>query len=235
MMRVLIGIQARMASERLPGKALMLVGGKPILSHVVASCIHAAKFMNSARAYQCVAKVALLVPEGESDLIDRFKDKVDIVEGDKDDVLSRYLKARDQFQADWVVRVTGDCLYIPSHVISRHIKQAIREKADYCQNVLHPMNPEGWDTEVLSTRILDYLNVHATSAVDKEHVTTYLRKEIECGNLPPQYVVCSSTEQLDMSSFKTSIDTREDLNRALADFEGRENKKRAARTFGRTF
>ena len=174
MKKVLIGIQCRMNSERLPGKALMEVGGKPIVEHVIQSCKASAKYVSQLGRYNTYCRVALLIPKGCEALIKAMKKKIDIIEGPENDVISRYMKALESTDSDYVVRVTGDCLYIPSHVISRHIKYAIQKESDYCNNILQRCNPEGWDTEVISKRLLLWLNENATTPEDREHVTTFI-------------------------------------------------------------
>jgi len=237
-MRVVIGIQCRTNSARLPGKALMVVGNKTIIQHVIDACKESSAFLNRrGTRYSIYANVALLVPKNDNDLIDAVKHSVDrIYEGSENDVLSRYVLACNSTKdITHIVRITGDCLYIPSHVISRHIKYALKKKADYCTNVLERCNPEGWDCEVLSTRLVHWLDENAVEGRDREHVTSLIPTAIKGGFFPPRFKVCNSTDSIDLSHIKTSIDTPEDLDRACIEFQTRRDKNATVRKYGEVF
>ncbi len=236
MRKVLIGVQCRMNSERLPGKALLKIGGKTIIEHVLAQCRSSASYINKQGRYDTHCQVVLLVPRGDDELIRYMKNKIDIIEGPENDVITRYVKAVNSSEYDYVVRITGDCLYITNHAISRHIKYALqREDADYVNNVLQRCNPEGWDTEVISRRLLDWLDQNATTGEDREHVTTYIPKAIQGGYFPKRFKIYTSKDHIDLSHIKTSIDTPEDYELALQEFEIRKQKIAECRKFGEVF
>ena len=235
MKKVLIGVQCRMNSERLPGKALMQVGGRAIIEHVVGSCKSSAKYVSQLGRYNTYCRVALLVPRGDEELIQHMRKKIDIIEGPENDVIGRYIKALNTTESDYIVRITGDCLYIPSHVISRHIKYAIQKESDYCNNVLQRCNPEGWDTEVISKRLLNWLDINATEPADREHVTTYIPKAMYGGYFPKRFKVHTSRDHIDLSHVKTSIDTRDDYDNAVQEFRIRAEKSEECKRFGDVF
>ena len=236
MKKVLIGIQCRTNSERLPGKALMEIGGVSMIEKVVKTCISSAKYLNSLTKYDAHSRVVLLIPHDDNKLIDHMKSKVEIFEGDEDDVLKRYIDAAKTYRADYVVRVTGDCFYIPSHTISRHIKRVVRRHCDYVNNILQRCQPEGWDCEVLSTALLDWLHENARSKEDREHVTSYIPKAIESGCFPKnRFLISTATDHYDFSDIKTSIDTQEDYDRACREFEVRKLKYEKSLKLGTVF
>jgi spore coat polysaccharide biosynthesis protein SpsF (cytidylyltransferase family) len=224
-----------MNSERLPGKALLEIGGRTIIEHVIKSCFAAASFITRRSEYMAYCETRLLVPKDDDELIAHMKDKIEIITGPENDVITRYIKAANSFRADYVVRITGDCLYIPAHNISRHIKRALKTKADYTNNILERVHPEGWDTEVLSKRLLDYLDMRSTSGHDREHVTTLIRRELDNEEFPKHFKVHNAKDQIDFSHVKTSIDTLEDYQRALADFKKRELARERTERYGKVF
>jgi spore coat polysaccharide biosynthesis protein SpsF (cytidylyltransferase family) len=60
---VLIGIQARTGSSRLPGKVNLPLGNKTILERIADSCTEAAMFLNrNASKYNLFVRVAILCP-----------------------------------------------------------------------------------------------------------------------------------------------------------------------------
>ena len=235
MKKVLIGIQCRMNSHRLPGKALMQIGDKSLIEHVVGKCLDASKFLNNQSRYQAVTRVALLVPFGDKILIEKMRNKVDIIQGPELDVLARYAIALQKTSSDYIVRITGDCLYIPSHTISRHVKYALQRNSDYCNNILQRVNPEGWDTEVISKKLLGWLEDNALDATYREHVTNFIPHALKNDIFPARFKIHTSTDTIDMSDKSTSIDTLEQYQAACAEFERRREKLEYCKRYGEVF
>ena len=236
MKQIIIGIQCRSNSERLPGKCFLEIGGTSIIEKVVDTCHQTSKYLNGLPKYDVYCRPVLLVPYGDHQLIDHMKNRVLVFEGEENDVLDRYAKAASLYRADYIVRITGDCFYIPSHTVSRHVKRILRRPADYVNNVLHRCQPEGWDCEVLSRELLNWLDENAQGDDDREHVTTYIRKAIENGSFPRElFNVATATDHFDFSGVKTSIDTFDDYLAALAEYDLRKKKNEKCLEIGSLF
>jgi len=95
-------VTARMASARCPGKALMeLLPGEPLLAVLIAR-------MKTSKTVDEVALATSLNPENDA-IADLGKSLgVRVFRGDEDDVLKRHIGASRVFDADNLVRVTGD-------------------------------------------------------------------------------------------------------------------------------
>jgi spore coat polysaccharide biosynthesis protein SpsF len=216
MKSILIGIQARSTSTRLPNKVNLQIGGRPMLQWVLDACQIAARFLRSdSRNLNCSVNVALLVPTGDP-IAGNYRGRIPVIEGDEHDVLSRYVLAQKEYGADLITRITADCLFIPPHHITKHVKAAIIKGRDYTTNVHHRTHKEGWDCEVLSSRLLEWLNTNATTAYDREHVTTLIAKgrpfPFAFDDGKPS--VCHVINFCDESESKTSIDTAEEFEHA---------------------
>jgi spore coat polysaccharide biosynthesis protein SpsF (cytidylyltransferase family) len=209
MTRVLIGIQARSTSERLPGKALAALYNKPVLSWIVNTCSDCAQFITSKTRSRIQVDIAILCPVGDE--ISRFYKDIQIIEGDEHDVLSRYVRAQKLHESDYVVRITGDCPFLTSFQISNHIFKAVSNNLDYLSNVdpLVRTELEGRDIEILSENAIKWLDIYAQKCIDREHVTTKLR-ESKPANLKRGHFL----SRIDLSDMKTSIDTEKDLEKA---------------------
>lgn len=239
---VLIGIQARSTSTRLPNKVNMRLGDKTILRHVIDSCVSAAHFLNNNhKKYSALTpfetKVGVVCPKGDP-ITRLYNGTVAIHEGDNHDVLARYLGAARVEQASAVVRVTADCPFIPSHIISRAVKTAKIWEADYVSNVVFRTFPEGFDVEVISMRLLEWLNENAVLEEDREHVTICLSRHIKEGTFPfltpdGKPNVAHTLNELDFSHVHTSVDTMADFERAEKMFESMRVKRHEARACGR--
>ena len=162
-------IQARMGSSRLPGKVMLDIAGRPMLFHVID------------RVQQCRSIDKLMVATTdlkEDDPIALFCEKAGIAcfRGSERDVLDRYYQAALHVGADAVVRITSDCPLIDPAVVDKVVHTYLdRPQDDYVSNTLHYTYPDGQDTEVFSMKALAYAWENATSPLDREHVTTYIR------------------------------------------------------------
>ena len=205
--KVLIGIQARSTSSRLPDKARKLVCGIPMLDRVIKNAKRSQGYINSKMKYNTFVELALLIPVGDS-LADEYRGQCTIVEGPEDDVLTRYHMAMTTFQPEYIVRITADCPLLPPEVISGHITRAVNHQIDYVSNVDPETRtyPDGFDCECISNRLMNWVNTNAQSAYDREHVTTLIRS-----NPPPWAAIRDVHARIDCSHMKLSIDTKDEL------------------------
>lgn len=209
-------IQARSTSTRFPGKIFAKIGTKTVLQHVLDACNNSSSYINKyTNKHGLVSGVALVVPKGD-ELIQGYS-KHHIIEGDEHDVLSRYVRAADELHSDYIVRITSDCPFIPPYVISKHINLAVNDSLDYLTNAdpRYRTAPDGHDVQVMSRRMLDWLNENATSAAHREHVCSVLMEKS-----PPQgFLTANIIGFADYSNIKLSVDTLEDLERMTEMYE----------------
>lgn len=205
-MKVLAIIQARLGSQRLPGKVLMDICGKPMIQHVV----------ERVRAIDGLADVVLACPMSDRQAFTSANLGVLVIapEVADSDVLSRYWGVAQMYQPDYVMRITGDCCFLDPKVSSAVIKKCIRGGFDYVHNTGASSKwPEGIDTEVFRARVLDEAHCQAVSAEDREHVTRFIRLR------PDRFKHGLLTQrEADWSRYHLSVDTNEDLARAKAVF-----------------
>lgn len=231
MIQVLIGIQARSTSTRLPGKCFEKLGGKRILDHVIDAVLNASHYLNRRSEKTGVyTKALLLIPEGDP-IEKEFQRKIPIFKGSELDVLSRYVSSAKEIRADYIVRITADCPLIKPDIISRHVTAALANKYDYLTNAHenYRTSPDGQDCEVMSIRALDYIAKNAESDSDKEHVTTFLKRN------PPDWLTAGVViDRVDFSDIKLSVDTPEDLQEIKKRYErGNQIYERALKTYGK--
>lgn len=228
----MIGVQARSSSVRLPSKVLKKVDGRPMIDKVLEACRASAHHINFNKYGDIRVNVAVLVPDG--DPLERYFEaegynNITVVTGSLDDVLSRYMRAVNEFLPDYICRITADCPMIPHFVISKHIVTAVKQRLDYVSNVdpRFRTEPDGYDCEVLSRRLFDYTNESAKDPSDREHVTTYVRKHMPVWAKWGQF--CGYA---DRSELKYSVDTQEDFERVANNFTSVKDKIQAAQAAG---
>lgn len=211
---VAIVIQARSTSKRFPGKIFERIGSKQILQHVLDACYNSAAYVNAyTNKHGIVCGVSLAVPFGDALMVPYSKH--DIIQGPEDDVLRRYALAQEKLQADYIVRITSDCPFVPPYVISKAINLAVQDKLDYLTNAdpRFRTSPDGHDVEVISKRLLSWLDETVRDETDREHVTTYLQR-----SMPEWATKADIIGFADLREIKLSVDTKEDLDRMIEMF-----------------
>lgn len=227
MSHVLIGIQARSGSQRLPRKAFEPIGGRMMLDRVIDACKFAALRIQK-NGHKC--DVVVLTPEGDP-IVEEFSPRVSIVEGPEHDVLARYGVALDKYAPDIAVRITGDCPFIPPQIISHFVNIAEANGYDYLSNTDERFRTsiDGSDCEVISARLFAHTVAFASKPYDREHVTTFMRRS------PPEWArMATAVNNFDVSHIKLSVDTQEDLDRARKVFDSTYAKlQEASRVYGK--
>ncbi len=164
-------IQARMGSNRLPGKVLMKSdNGTPILYHVINQLRHCSKVKNL---------VIATTTNQEDDEIEKFADNnsVDVFRGNEKDVLDRYFQCAKKYSFSTIVRITADCPLIDPQIVDKVIEQFFSGNYDFATNTLTRTFPIGTDVEVFSFSALKRTWESAQLPSEREHVTPYLRNE----------------------------------------------------------
>ena len=194
-------IQARMGSTRLPGKVLKEVNGKPLLMYQIER-VRISKLLDKV----IVASSTL----SKDDVIADFcgRNNIDCFRGSENDVLGRYYECAKQFQADIIVRLTGDCPLSDPVVIDDVISLFQKEKADYAANTVPPDTarfPDGSDVEVISMQALESAFIECQKPHDREHVTFHFWRY---GN---NFKAVQLTQDVDWSRYRFTVDYSEDL------------------------
>ena len=201
-MKVVAIIQARLASKRLPGKALMDIAGRPMIDHVI----------ERAQAIHGVDQVVLCVPERDAssflDVRERFPHdnsySIIAIPDQEKNVLGSYLACAVMEGADVIVRITGDCPLLAPDLSSEVLRMFMDQQPDYYANIQpYTTWADGWDTEVFTIAALRLASKMATSAYARQHVTVMIRQLCAClyGPKAPE----------NWTKAKMSVDTDEDL------------------------
>jgi spore coat polysaccharide biosynthesis protein SpsF len=178
--RVGVVVQARMGSERLRGKVLEPIAGRPMLSWVLGRC-------RRARTPDVVVLATTVDSRDDPVAEHGIRSGVLVHRGPEDDVLLRYLGAADVAGLDVVVRVTADCPLVDPTVIDAVVSHFLSraEPPDYASNTWPRSVPTGLDVEVFTTRALRRASEATTAPRDREHVTLYLKEHPEVFRLSP--------------------------------------------------
>jgi glutamate-1-semialdehyde 2,1-aminomutase/spore coat polysaccharide biosynthesis protein SpsF len=163
-------IQARMGSNRLPGKSLAEIEKRPMLWHVI---------QRVKRATLVDRVVVATSTSPADDAIEQMcrEEGVPCYRGSENDVLDRFYSAARAEKASQVVRITADCPLIDPQVIDRVVRRFQRGDLDYASNAMVRSYPDGLDTEIFSFSALERAWHEAGKSSEREHVTPYLRSD----------------------------------------------------------
>ena len=178
---ILAVIQARMSSNRLPGKVLLPIAGKPMLQHVI----------DATEKSALVDHAIVATSEEASDdpickyLEERYNQSPGhgYYRGSLDDVLGRFYQTASgaYLHPTYIVRLTADCPLLTGDIIDATIKAHLEGNNHYTVNEV-----DGVDVEVFSYDTLLRAHKLATSKFDREHVTPWIKARcipnvIHCG------------------------------------------------------
>ena len=142
-------IQARMQSRRLPGKVLLPLEDKPVLWHIF-SRLTKSKLIDEV----CISTST----NPTDDKIEKFAHEygIKIFRGSEENLVKRHLDAGKKFNADVIVRVTGDCPLVDPKIVDKVIRVYLEDKKlDFASNSKTKTYPIGLDVEVFPVKTLE--------------------------------------------------------------------------------
>jgi spore coat polysaccharide biosynthesis protein SpsF len=167
--KILVCVQARTGSTRLPGKVLKPLAGKPLLQRMLARV----------QAASLAAEVIVITTTDAADdpVVELCEEiAVKSFRGHPTDLLDRHYQAAILEKADVVVKIPSDCPLIDPAVIDRVLTHYLdhRGEFDFVSN-LHPATyPDGNDVEVMTIETLRAAWSNATLLFEREHTTPYI-------------------------------------------------------------
>ena len=191
-------VQARINSIRLPGKVMKLIDGVPIIEILLRRLNRSKLIDQIILATSTERKNELLVNKVQQ-LGFAFS------QGSEFDVLDRYIKAANQYNADAIVRITGDCPLVDPTLVDECIRKFKEKKVDYLSNVVPPTFPDGLDIEVIKYSALKKAAKEATKISHREHVTLYIKES----DIFSKYNYLNDE---DLSALRWTIDEPEDFD-----------------------
>lgn len=201
--KLVVIVQCRMSSSRLPGKALMPLGGKTVLEWTLASMkkIHASEYylavdVASREALEPVAK----------------KCGWNCYAGSLEDVLDRFCSVIKLSKADVVVRATADNPFLFYEAAQEMVEEYFsREETDPSDYLTYSGLPHGSGVEMFNAHSLLKAAEETDDPYDHEHVGPALynhtdRYKCDFIKAPAKY---------NHPEYRTTIDTRDDYHKAL--------------------
>ncbi len=168
-MTLVVVVQARVSSTRLPGKVLLPLCGKPMLERQIERIAAAAS-----RFELCVATTQSADDEPIRQICKRLS--LRCFDGHPLDLLDRHYRVARAYAADAVVKIPSDCPLIDPAAIDRVLRQyqALSGQIDFVTNLHPPTWPDGNDVEVMTFAALETAFREATRPFEREHTTPFI-------------------------------------------------------------
>ena len=189
-------IQARMTSTRLPGKVLMEVMGRPLLSYQI----------ERLRFSKMIDKIiiATTVNEEDAPIVKLYqKEGLNFYRGSEDDVLDRYYQTAKKYNTAHIMRLTADCPLIEPNICDSIAEVYFENAIDYIRT--GETFAEGLDCEIIGFEALTKSWLEAESKSEREHVTLYTR------NHPELFKTMVKENETDDSRYRITVDEEEDF------------------------
>ena len=204
-------IQVRLDSTRLPKKALKEIVGKPMITHLIE------RIKQSKKLDEII--VATTEDKSDDEVVNVIgKLNIPTFRGSYEDVLDRYFQAAKKYDADVIVRITGDCPLIDPDVVDEIIEYFNNHDFDYVSNTIKPTYPDGLCVEVFSFKALEKAWNQAELLSEREHVTPYITKH------PEIFKIKNIENSVDLSDLRWCVDQQEDLDFVKEVFKSLYNK-----------
>ena len=192
-------IQARMKSQRLPGKVMMNVEeNNPLLNSVI-SQIEFSKLTE---------KFVIATSDSKEDdtISEVLKNKtIDCFRGDELDVLDRYYQCAKKFSFSTIIRIPADKPLIDPFLVDKVINFFDSNSFDYVTTFLPPTFPSGTEVEIFSFSALENAWNNAKLPSEREHVTPYFY------NNKNKFKIFNYENEKNISKFRYAVDRIEDL------------------------
>jgi spore coat polysaccharide biosynthesis protein SpsF len=190
--KIVIVVQARMSSSRLPGKVMLPLLGESLLYRMI----------ERLKMIRHQAQIVIATSgEKEDDIIEQESLKIGVpcFRGSLNNLLDRHYQAAKLYNADIVLKIPSDCPLIDPQIIDQVLNFYFEGNGqyDYVSN-LHPATfPDGNDVEIMTMACIQKTWKEASRTLELEHTTPYIwenPEKFKIGN-----VSCNTGKDYSMS------------------------------------
>jgi len=203
---ILIVVQCRYNSRRLPGKALLELAGRPMLDFLL-------RRLGPAAARQGALLLLATTEQRADDAVAAVGRALDVpvIRGATNDLLARYRQCLAAYPARQVVRVTADNPLTCPAMLSACLDWLRDHDPDYL--AVDGM-PHGTATDVFASRTIAWLDRQATDVAEREHINLHILKN------PDKFAMHQLTapKEVYRPDLRLTVDTAEDYARLVSLF-----------------
>jgi len=192
-------IQARMSSNRFPGKVIQELESKPLIFHQIERVLKS----------RSIDDVYVLTSTDSSDdilskiLLDAG---IKVFRGNLLNVNSRFLEFLANYpDCEIFIRLTADCPLSCSDIIDSSVTILKEKNLDYVSNTLFPSFPDGMDVEVVRRDAFLISKKFQLTKYQEEHVTPFIYQN------PQIFKLGNIVNVANLSKFRCTVDTQDDF------------------------
>ena len=172
MSKVVLIVQARMGSKRLPGKSILPLAGEPMIGRILERIIRCNN----------TDDIILAVPRNkENDILEKIGKKYDInvYRGSENNILERFYKAALKSNADYIVRLPADnATPEPKEIdkiIDHHLKLKRRGFSSNLSSFFDSGYPDGIGAEIFDFSLLEesYFKINNQEKLEHVHLNFF--------------------------------------------------------------
>lgn len=196
-------IQARMSSQRFPGKVLAPFRGRPLIHHVLTRV---------RQAFPERTCVVVTSGEASDDPLCAYLPQLDcaFVRGPLNDVVRRFELAWQRCPADWILRICADSP-LQSLFVLQAIDRLPRAGQDLLTTTWPRSFPRGQNVELIRAEALRSLARENLEPADREHVTRWFYRH------PDRYQIANlASGRPELAEVSLAVDEVADLQRLEA-------------------
>jgi len=189
-------IQARLTSRRFPNKMLRKIKNKTIIEIMLLRL----------KKFKYYKNIIIAIPNTKkNNILNNFLKKkgFNVERGSESNVLTRFYNIAKKYKMKNIMRLTGDCPLIDFKICNNLIKIFFKERLDYIAT--GNKFADGLDCEIFNFKALKESYRKSKSKIDKEHVTTYIKKN------KTKFKFRIYENNKDNSKIRLTIDEKEDL------------------------
>ncbi len=200
-MKVGVVIQARIGSNRLPGKVLLPIAGKVMLDHV----------LGRLSLLKYPVKVVVATSDTSADDVIAAHCRltgIDVFRGNEYNVLDRYYQCALKYSFEHIVRLTADNPFTDIEELQRLIELHLAQCNDYSHSF--GIMPQGVGAEIFTYAALERSIQQGHAPNHREHVNEYIEENPDLFRIGILDVPAVKR----FPSVRLTVDTDEDYHRA---------------------
>ncbi len=165
-------IQARMGSERLPGKVMLKIEGKPLIGHI----------FDRLKKVQGLKNLILATTKDKrNDILEKYAKKNNILvyrHDHENDIVGRIYEAFNKLRVDAMLKINADCPLIDVKTLQEGVDifKAYKGGYDLVTNKISKTFPDGYSYEIVSYNAIKWCQENLTNPEERELVMLWIMK-----------------------------------------------------------
>lgn len=203
MKKIGVIILSRYNSSRLPGKALMKINDKEVLTYIIERLL---------RVFDKKNIVLATSNEITDEPIANYakENNLNLYRGSLNNVAERFYNAAKENDFDYAIRINGDNIFVDTGLLEELREKSLAGNYDFVSNVKDRTYPKGMSIEVIKlSYYAKWINKLQELEKYKEHVTLYFYENPLGGN----HFYKMNTDLKEVAGIQLALDTKEDFER----------------------